>query len=101
MSGVSIKTIQDKLVAKLEEKARRIKTLEKLALSVGDADAIAELKRRRGIPSREPLSPVSRNHGSEIASSATPSMPPPQSATKKAISRAALTAASSILNSKY
>ena len=33
--------------AKLEEKARRIKTLEKLALSVGDADAIAELKRRR------------------------------------------------------
>ena len=31
--------------AKLEEKARRIKTLEKLALSVGDADAIAELKR--------------------------------------------------------
>ena len=33
--------------AKLEEKARRIKTLEKLALSAGDADAIAELKRRR------------------------------------------------------
>ena len=64
-------------------------------------EELAELKRRWGIPSREPLSPVSRNHGSEIASSATPSMPPPQSATKKAISRAALTAASSILNSKY
>ena len=64
-------------------------------------EELAELKRRRGIPAREPLSPVSRNHGSEIASSATPSMPPPQSATKKAISRAALTAASSILNSKY
>ena len=64
-------------------------------------EELAELKRRQRIPSREPLSPVSRNHGSEIASSATPSMPPPQSATKKAISRAALTAASSILNSKY
>ena len=64
-------------------------------------EELVELKRRQRIPSREPLSPVSRNHGSEIASSATPSMPPPQSATKKAISRAALTAASSILNSKY
>ena len=64
-------------------------------------EELAELKRRQRIPLREPLSPVSRNHGSEIASSATPSMPPPQSATKNAISRAALTAASSILNSKY
>jgi hypothetical protein len=64
-------------------------------------EELAEIKRRQRIPSREPLSPVSRNHGSEMGSSMTPSMAPPQSATKKAISRAALTAASSILNSKY
>ena len=71
-----------------------------LRLRAALREELAELKRRQRIPSREPLSPVSRNHGSEIASSATPSMPPPQSATKRH-PRRALTAASSILNSKY